>query len=363
MSNAEQRHAHGRAYNNSASVNVAGAAAAAIRRMATTDERQRSIAALGLRQGREPRHSLVGAARSISPMAAARASSLERRSGDGHQSSILFPDYTFPLDSTIHRHYSTTYAFPSNHESFLEVMARQECQSLHCMEHNHRYYSHNNSSRTQRSSAENDEDGRNEERRRFFMLLEFGPDNDSSSDSEDDSISTEGEVDDNDYLEDGNVEEDFFIDDQVDMNDQLHNRALVEDDGIHEVDSAHSIIHGDNIQHQQEVSNRPTGLELPSITYLSNMEAIYGTNLNYQRIASLLLSLANSEEMPLIRADIPWSLITSCGSIPSILLALYQQINDQTGARLLQGVLRSKPCVHHFLLFPLLHHLIVLLFC
>ena len=118
-----------------------------------------------------------------------------------------------------------------------------------------------------------------------------------------------------------------------------------------------------NIQHQQEVSNRPTGLELPSITYLSNMEAIYGTNLNYQRIASLLLSLANSEEMPLIRADIPWSLITSCGSIPSILLALYQQINDQTGARLLQGVLRSKPCVHHFLLFPLLHHLIVLLFC
>ena len=88
MSNAEQRHAHGRAYNNSASVNVAGAAAAAIRRMATTDERQRSIAALGLRQGREPRHSLVGAARSISPMAAARACSLERRSGDGHQGAL-----------------------------------------------------------------------------------------------------------------------------------------------------------------------------------------------------------------------------------------------------------------------------------
>jgi len=361
MSNdAEQRQTDGRSYNNFASVNVAGAAAAAISGVATTDERQRSIAALGLRQGREPHHSLVGAVRPTSPMKADRASSLERRPGDVHQSSILFPDY--PLDSTIHRHYSTTYAFPSNHESFLEVMARQECQSLPCMEHNHHNYSNHNLSRTQRSSAENDEDGRNEERRRIFMLLEFGPDNDSSSDSEDDT-STEGEVDDNDYLEDGNVEEDFFNDDQVDMNDQLHNRALGEDDGIHEVDSARSIIHGDNIQLHQEVSNRPTGLELPSITYLSNMEAIYGTNLNYQRIASLLLSLANSEEMPLIRADIPWSLITSCGSMPSILLALYQQINDQTGARLLQGVLRSKPCVHPFFLFPLLHHLIVLLFC
>jgi hypothetical protein len=362
MSNAEQWHTDGRAYTNSASVTVAGAATAAISGMATTGERHRSIAALGLRQGREPQHSLVRATLPTSPMTAAPASTLERRSGDRHLSSVLFSGYTCPLTTTTHRHYSTTYSFPSNHESFLEVMARQECQNLPCKEHHHRYLSDDNSSRTQTSSAEHDEDGRNEERRRFFVLLEFGSDNDSSSDSEDDT-STEGEVDDNDFLDRGNIEEDSISDNQGDMNDQRHYRAQGEVHGAHEVESAHSIIHGINIQLQQEISNSAPTLELPSITSMSNMEAICGTNLKYQRIASLLLSLANSEEMPLIRADIPWSLITSCGSMPSVLLALYQQMSDQTGARLLQGVLRSKLSVHHYLLFSLLHHLIVLPFC
>jgi hypothetical protein len=253
-------------------------------------------------------------------------------------------------------------AFPTHHESFLEIMARQECQNFYCMEHNNHINGNNNSSRTQSSNAENDEDGRNEERRRFFVSLEFDSDDNSSSDSEYDT-STEEEVDDNDILEDGNVEEDYASDNQGDTNDQRENRVLGEDDGINEADTAHSIIRGENFEMQQENSNSVPALELPSITYTSNMDATYGTNLNYQRIASLLLSLSNSEEMPLIRADIPWSLIISCGSMPSLLPTLYRQTSDTTGARLLQGVLRSKPSQCPSLsLFSFFHHLSVFLY-
>lgn len=82
--------------------------------------------------------------------------------------------------------------------------------------------------------------------------------------------------------------------------------------------------------------------------------------LNYERISTLLSSLANSEEVPLIRSDIPWSVLVSIGStftkiydqdrpysqrgkMKSILTTLYKNPNDPNGAKLLQGVLRMDP--------------------
>ncbi|KAL3806323.1 hypothetical protein ACHAXA_001063 [Cyclostephanos tholiformis] len=239
-----------------------------------------------------------------SPMMAARAGSLDRR----------------PVGD-----YSTT------QESFLEALARRECQNLPCKRHMSSYIGSNNSSSRTQSSARNDEDGRNRERRRFFVLLEIDSDNGSTSDSEDE-YSTEEDVDDNNLLEeDGNVAEDHANDDQGDMDDQL-------DDPVHvEGESIHDLIHGENIQSHQEISNNFPSSELPSSASIDSI------NLNYQRVASLLLSLANSEEIPLIRADIPWSLLISCGSMPSLLPALYKNISDQNGTSLLQGVLRMDP--------------------
>ena len=100
-----------------------------------------------------------------------------------------------------------------------------------------------------------------------------------------------------------------------------------------------------------------------SIKFDSNNSEIRGTN-NFQRLSNLLVSLANSEENPLIRADIPWPVIISCGSPfmatspflgvapsplsppkPSLLQTLYHQSDDPHGTRLLKGVLRSKPTI------------------
>jgi hypothetical protein len=293
----------------------------------TNDESHRSYAGLG----REPQYSLAGAMRRETQMIAARASSLDRRTGGMHLSSVLLQDQ----GGHPHR-YSTT------HESFLEALARQECQNLPCKSHGSPFSGNKSSSHTH---AKNDEDSRNEERRRFFVLLEIDSDgNDSTSASEDD-YSTEEEIDDTDSLEDGNVAEDHDV--QGDMDDQHDDTVHGDDKGIRA--DGQSIIHGGDIQLQPEKSNNdPTP---PSVASMSNMEAIYSRNLNYQQIASLLLSLANSEEIPLIRADIPWSLIISCGSMPSLLLALYQNNSDQNGARLLQGVLRSKSFLIHQLFF------------
>ena len=120
-----------------------------------------------------------------------------------------------------------------------------------------------------------------------------------------------------------------------------------------------------------------------SIKFDSNNSEIRGTN-NFQRLSNLLVSLANSEENPLIRADIPWPVIIACGSPfmatspflgvapsplsppkPSLLQTLYHQSDDPHGTRLLKGVLRSKHTIDLSFLFSfieLTHNTLLRLF-
>ncbi|KAL7550469.1 hypothetical protein ACHAWF_013695 [Thalassiosira exigua] len=253
--------------------------------------------------------------------------------------------------------------FQSAHVSFLEERAQQECRGLPCKRHSPSGLD------IDRISVENDDEGRKEERRRF-MLLDFSSD-DEVSDSEEDSTSEDeddmsgqsiDEVDGEDNISDNGASIDSG---GVDLNNEPgHNllgeanadvvaeNAVVQDRGNH-----------DALVHLLAASSPPFS------SFNLFRESGLGSNPNHQQISQLLLSLANSEVQPLIRADIPWSLIISCGtraqdhppwfalhdsssettgppqlqSEPSILRTLYQQNHDANGARLLQGVLRMDP--------------------
>mmetsp|Transcript_5001 Transcript_5001/g.11431 ORF Transcript_5001/g.11431 Transcript_5001/m.11431 type:complete len:1005 (-) Transcript_5001:849-3863(-) len=282
--------------------------------------------------------------------------------------------------------------FQSNHESFLEKMARQECRNLPCKEHQSLNGVHqsdlNNDihASNQNNDAENDEDGRNEERRRF-MLLDFESDNDDSDSEEYSSTEDEGEEEEEQHLrEEGNVsdeiidEEEDGDNDHQDLNDEPANQLVVGDERVNEGDVNNSNRQVENSIDLRERANSFSVLDLLStftsstIAYIPTMEKNPSSNLNHQRITSLLLSLANSEEQPLIRADIPWSVIISFGSLfmhpsqhqnlsssvlkssfleasapahlqpkPCHLQTLYHQQRDPNGARLIQGVLRMDP--------------------
>ena len=139
-------------------------------------------------------------------------------------------------------------------------------------------------------------------------------------------------------------------------------------------------------------ASKPFTYSGATTTNISNTSYFHSSskNPNHHRISNLLSSLANSEEQPLIRADIPWNVIISCGSPfmpphtpnqpqhttddianmllpppffsestmgvpppphlqpkPTLLRTLYQQnykqLRDPNGARLLQGMLRMDP--------------------
>jgi len=100
----------------------------------------------------------------------------------------------------------------------------------------------------------------------------------------------------------------------------------------------------------------------PSNTTMSingmNMTMNLHINHNHRAITSLLIRLAQTEENPLIRADIPWHIITSPGfntqvlsqfsfvvTTPSLLRSLYpaMEMDDAHGTKLLQGTLRMDP--------------------
>jgi len=259
------------------------------------------------------------------------------------------------------QHHPNRRLFQRNHESFLEDMARRECQSV-------------NDADNRNNALEIDEDGRIEERRRF-MLLDFESDDDTS-DSDEESSTDDEEGDDDDLTEQGNVnggdmddddgEEEGGPDDQDLDVEPDHNQLVVVNGTVNERDDenleqkkASSLI----VQHMLPAA-------LPIAFNMPTMKESQSTNMNTQRMSSLLRSLANSEEQPLIRADIPWSVIISCGSPllhstqkhshlkpfgseaqapshlqpkPSLLRTLYQQLRDPNGGRLLQGVLRMDP--------------------
>ena len=264
-----------------------------------------------------------------------------------------------PRSSTVHniRHR----LFHSGRESFLENMARQEKDMCG------------------RSFV--DRDGRSDQLHRMFYKLNSGKDAKLSGGVEYTSSSSSGSDDDDDddddeseYEGDLDLGEDENDDVEGGVNDQ-NNDMIGDDPAMNEHESGQQIRHpGEDIQRSNIVSALQL-LPSPShITFNSSSQEIRGTN-NIQRISSLLQSLANSEENPLIRADIPWPVIIACGTPfmnpsipqyaflessplsqpkPSLLQTLYHQLDDPNGTRLLQGVLRSKPnligvSIHHFI--------------
>ncbi|KAL7443980.1 hypothetical protein ACHAXH_009890 [Discostella pseudostelligera] len=171
----------------------------------------------------------------------------------------------------------------------------------------------------------------------------------SSSMSDDDDFGDEIDLD-----TDSENDED---DDEEAADHQDMNNDLLEDEVEGDTEADRSTgNHDETTQHHNNIASLLQLLPPPSsITFDSN---IRGTN-NFQRISSLLVSLANSEENPLIRADIPWPVIIACGTPfmdlstqtssllvsprPSLLQTLYHQLDDPNGTRLLKGVLRMDP--------------------
>ncbi|KAL9189017.1 hypothetical protein ACHAXT_011507 [Thalassiosira profunda] len=234
--------------------------------------------------------------------------------------------------------------FDNSHESFLEEMARQECKGFPCKVHRP----------GQNSDAENEEDDPDEERRRF-MLLDFTSDDDDDSDSEDYTSSDEDDTE-QDLSDEGNDG------DEGEGNDAGGNEdgfIAAADQNANEEDAA-------SMHEEDEVDDQEGTSVLANQHLLSPLASIpAGVNPAHQRLSYLLICLANSEERPLIRADIPWADIISCGSSfmtqsvlgaagsppprltaqsqESLLQSLYKYQDDPNGARLLQGVLRMDP--------------------
>lgn len=204
-----------------------------------------------------------------------------------------------------------------------------------------------------------------------------GRDDSSSSSGSSSSSSISGDDEFGDEI-DLDTDSENDVDDEDNVNEQDMNEDLLEDEVEGDIDAERSTSnHEETTQHHNNIASVLQLLPPPSsITFDSN---IRGTN-NFQRISSLLVSLANSEENPLIRADIPWPVIIACGTPfmdhvssqttsllgvprPSLLQTLYHQLDDPNGTRLLQGVLRSKQnilSVRSYLVSTALTHNILL---
>ena len=285
-----------------------------------------------------------------------------------------------PLHSDIHDH--DTYTLQENTQnndnsyiSFLDNLARTECHNLPCKEHNNVSYDD--------AVYTNDKEGRAEERRRYMTLLDFESDNDDmllESDTTDDYFSSSEEEEEeeveNDEVDDAGEEHQqpeeeelqLLIAEEGDQNDtaRLNNNDLSETTNNFSSQQQSLSI---ELQQQNETAMLQQLLS-PSSSPMTNNG---NDGNNHKHISNLLSSLANSEEVPLIRADIPWSVITYCDatnqknqlsnmdiltsdthhnisaiglnpkSKPSLLRKLYNTTTDPNGARLLQGVLRMDP--------------------
>lgn len=207
---------------------------------------------------------------------------------------------------------------PEHHESFLEKLARQECRSFPCNEHG-AAGSQNEAAPNANENANMDNDEVNDENedrvleeRRHFHLLQWSSDDDDSYDSDD--YVTDEEIDDNIDNDEGILASD---DDSFDSEDELDN------DGPNE-----------------NLDEHINGWEdRTSMSALQPQHELLSLHMN--PITTLLIGLANSENEPLIRADIDWDSITTCPNLSSFYPAT--ELDDPYGARLLQGTLRMDP--------------------
>ena len=216
-------------------------------------------------------------------------------------------------------------SLPLHHESFLEELARKECHGFPCREHRAGGLQNDERELGAREGANNidendDANDENEDRvleeRRHFHLLQW------SSDSEED-------YDSDDYVTDEEVEDD---------NNNIENA----DDGLLDESDDGSFDSDDDFDEplHDQINQQLNGWE--DRTSMSALQPQHGLlSLDMNPISALLIGLANSENEPLIRADIDWDCITTCPNLASFYPAT--ELGDPYGARLLQGTLRMDP--------------------
>jgi len=221
--------------------------------------------------------------------------------------------------------------------SFLEDLAREECRLLNCKEHpltaGGTAGAHDEHG-TGYNMDVDEEEQIGKERRMLFLLVDFSShDDDDDIMSESDYFSSdeeEGDMSDED-LDEEEGEGDAIIDVDALSDDEDDDHSLIDDANEHLLDDDdHSSIDEMEIVNTEATN---TQQEYPLSPMLPNDI--------YQRIGSLLFNLSNSEEVPLIRADIPWSIISSCDA--PLLTTLYKRSLDPGGTMLLQGMLRMDP--------------------
>ena len=241
----------------------------------------------------------------------------------------------------------------ASHTSFLEGLAREECRLLNCKEH-HRTAADGSAATAGAEEIGNmdvdEEEQLEEERRRQFLLVDF-----SSHDDDDDAIMSESDYfssDDEDEILDENLEGDDGDneDDESDVHDVIDIDALSDDDDVDDDNNSESDDDDDAIDDIGDDQSNSDEMEITqnetATTQTTTQQQDYALssmlpNDMASSIGCLLVSLSNSEEVPLIRADIPWSIISSCDA--PLLTTLYKRSTDLTGSLLLQGVLRMDP--------------------
>ena len=213
-------------------------------------------------------------------------------------------------------------SIPEHHESFLEELARKECRMFPCREHRsvglqgHEDATTNSAYHEGGNDESNDDEDRVLEERRQFHLLQWDDDDEADDESED-------------YVTDDDIDN---IDD-IDNNDVLLN----EFDG----DSLESVNESDDELENDHIADQPSNgwEDRTSMSAMKPQHELLSLQMN--PITNLLIGLANSENEPLIRADIDWHSMTTCPNLASFYPAT--ELDDPHGARLLQGTLRMDP--------------------
>lgn len=227
-------------------------------------------------------------------------------------------------------------AVASHMSCFLEDLAREECRLLNCKDHP---LPTDGTAAADEENIEVDEEERlGEERRRLFLLVDF-----SSHDDDDDNMSES-----DDYFSSDDEEGDMSDEDLDDAEDDGGDAVdVIDADALSDDDDDHSSHNEQLLEEEEDDDDQSSNDEMEiADTETSNVQQEYTLspmipNDIYEHLGSLLFSLSNSEEVPLIRADIPWSIISSCDA--PLLTTLYKRSLDPGGTILLQGMLRMDP--------------------
>ncbi|KAL7479209.1 hypothetical protein ACHAW6_004950 [Cyclotella cf. meneghiniana] len=226
-------------------------------------------------------------------------------------------------DKPNHQHQSPI--VHEHHESFLEELARKECHMLPCREHRAGEPQNNlggglpsgivNGLDTNFGTNNENEDDHVLEERRHFHLLQWSSDDDDDEDFDSEDYVTDDDFDnidnDNGSIPNESDDESFGSDDENSSFRGGGNGSIRQRNGWEDRTSM-------SVMHQQELRS-----------------------LHVNPVTSLLIGLANSENEPLIRADIDWHRITSCPDLSSFYPTI--ELQDPLGAKLLQGTLRMDP--------------------